>query len=636
MPDALDKTPDQDPSVAVRARHDILAAEAAALARRSGNLSGLRGVLFLVAGSALVYGLFRPMPTLGWALDGLLWVGFVAVVAVHGALVTREAEVQARLGIVARSLERLAGKLPALLPGTPEAPRGHAYAIDLDVFGPASVFRLLDETRTAPGTETLARWLAEPAKPEEIAARQEAVRELAARTSFREDLAAIGVSAGTRGRATEPLVAWAEAESVIAGPFSRALIRASFVLVPLTVGLFIASSVLGPAAPWLVRRAFLAPLAVQLVVLFLIGPRIQPTLSRAGSKESPFGRYRDLFARIEAEPFESPRLATLRGALLAGEDGANASRELASFERVLGYVELRHSGLVHLLANVFLLWDVFCVAALERFRVRAGRRIGAWFSSLGEIEALSSLGAFAYERPDHAFPVVEEGPPRFSAEGLGHPLIPSDSRCVNDVTIEAPGRAMLVTGSNMSGKSTWLRSMGLSAVLAQSGAPVCARKLRMTPLSVRTSMRISDSLEHGVSHFYAELEKLKSIVDAADLDEPVFFLLDEVLHGTNSRERHLGARAVVVHLLEKGAIGAVTSHDLALADLEQKTEGRVTNVHFEEHVEDGRMTFDYVLRPGVVSTTNALRLMQIVGIRVALPLSDEAEGGGGGEEPPGS
>jgi DNA mismatch repair ATPase MutS len=168
----------------------------------------------------------------------------------------------------------------------------------------------------------------------------------------------------------------------------------------------------------------------------------------------------------------------------------------------------------------------------------------------------------------------------------------------------------------MSGKSTWLRSMGLAAVLAQAGAPVCAKKLSMTPLSVRTSMRISDSLEHGVSHFYAELEKLKSVVDAANRDEPVFFLLDEVLHGTNSRERNIGARAVVVHLLEKSAIGAVTSHDLAMADLAETTAGHVVNVHFKELVHDNKMTFDYVLSPGVVSTTNALRLMKIVGIAV--------------------
>ncbi|MRG94213.1 MutS family DNA mismatch repair protein [Polyangium spumosum] len=608
-----------DPNVVVRARRDTLAAEADELARRSARLSGLRGLLFLVALGSLGYGFFRSLPMIGWVLVALGWAVFIAVVAVHGSLVNRETEVQARLGIVDRALARLAGTLPDALPSGPATDPRHPYAIDLDVFGSASVFRLLDETRTAPGTEALARWLAERASPAEIAARQGAVRELAGLTAFREDLATIGAAAGTRGRATAPLVAWAEAEPVLRDGLSRTLVRAAFVLVPLTVGLFALSHGLGNALPPLLGRAYLAPFALQIVVLFLLSAKIQPALAQAASKEAPFGRYRDLFARIEAEELRAPRLVELRAALLGGSDGPSASRELASFERVLGFVELRHSGLVHLLANVLLLWDVFCMAALERFRLRAGRHVRGWFSALGDLEALASLGAFAYEHPDFAFPVVEEGPPRFVAERLGHPLIPGKTRRVNDLVIDGPGSGILVTGSNMSGKSTWLRSMGLAAVLAQAGAPVCARKLQMTPLSVRTSMRISDSLEQGVSHFYAELEKLKSVVDAADRGEPVFFLLDEVLHGTNSRERHIGARAVVVHLLDKGAIGAVTSHDLALADLEAQTGGRVTNVHFQEHVEEGKMTFDYVLRPGVVSTTNALRLMRLVGIKVALP-----------------
>jgi hypothetical protein len=396
-------------------------------------------------------------------------------------------------------------------------------------------------------------------------------------------------------------------------------VRLAFVLVPLTVGLGVLAAAVGDGLPPILRRAYLVPLVLQLGVLFLLSSKIQPELARTTSKESPFGRYRGLFARVEDEPLESSRLAALRGVIVGSEGEAKASREFASFERILGYAELRHSGIVHLLANVLLLWDVFCAAALERFRARAGKRVRPWFSALGEIEALASLGAFTYEHPKFAFPVVEEGPPRFLAEELGHPLIAEDKRQANSVDLAEPGTGLLVTGSNMSGKSTWLRSMGLGAVLAQAGAPVCARALRMTPLSVRTSMRISDSLEQGVSHFYAELEKLKAVVDGANRGEPVFFLLDEVLHGTNSRERHVGARAVVTHVLSKGAIGVVTSHDLALADLEEATGGRVRNVHFQEQVRDGRMSFDYKLKPGVVATTNALRLMKLVGIDVALP-----------------
>ncbi len=605
-----------DSASVLRVRRKALGTIERDFAARSGRLSGLRGVLFLAAGAALGYAVTRDTPPYVWALVALVWVVFFVVVAVHGGLVTRETEVKERIGILDRWLMRTADKLPEPLPGSPSPNPTHPYAVDLDVYGAASVFQLLDDTRTSPGTSTLAMWLSMRAKPDEIASRQTAVRELSERVTFREDLATLGVAGETRGRSVEPLVEWAEMPPVLTSRFDRWLVRFAFVLVPTTITLLTVKSIMGEAAPALLQKAWYVPFGLQLVVLFLLGGKVAPMLAKAASKESPFGRYKGMFARIEAETFESERMKSLQGTLGVGQDMRPASRELASFERVMGFVELRHSGLVHLAANILLLWDVFCGYALEQFRTRAGKNVRGWFKSLGEIEALSSLGAFAYEHPTYTYPVVEEGLPRFTAEGLGHPLIPSDRRVGNTIELPGPGHSLLITGSNMSGKSTWLRSMGLAAVLAQAGAPVCAKKLRMTPLSVRTSMRISDSLEQGVSHFYAELEKLKSVVDAANRDEPVFFLLDEVLHGTNSRERNIGARAVVVHLLQKSAIGAVTSHDLAMADLAETTDGHVVNVHFKENVHDNKMTFDYVLSPGVVSTTNALRLMKIVGIAV--------------------
>jgi DNA mismatch repair ATPase MutS len=245
--------------------------------------------------------------------------------------------------------------------------------------------------------------------------------------------------------------------------------------------------------------------------------------------------------------------------------------------------------------------------------------VRTWLAAIAEMEALASLGSFAAEHPDFAFPEVVEAPLRFEAEALGHPLLPEKRRVVNDVTIPGEGRALMVTGSNMSGKSTLLRSIGLAAVLALSGAPVCARRLRLGVCSVRTSMRVKDSLEEGVSHFYAELGRLKSVVSAVNDGERVLFLLDEVLHGTNSRERIIGAKAVVKHLLERGAFGAVSSHDLGLVDLEAESDGHVTNVHLEESVEGEKMTFDYKVKPGPVATQNALRLMKLIGIDVEIP-----------------
>jgi len=613
-----------DPLPTLSARKAELAKLASELEARSRKLSALRLISFLGTLVAVGYGIAEGMTPARWAVIAAVGLVFLGAVIAHGLLVARETDVLVRLKLASRSIDRIGGKLPPERPGAPAAPANHPYAVDLDIFGPASVFRLIDDTHTADGTAALAAWLGGPAAPAEIAARQEAVRELASRAKFREDLAAIGAAAGTRGLSTQPIVAWAEAEGALESSTDRLLVRLAFVLVPITVTLGLLSASLGTRLPPLLHRAYIFPLVAQVLVLFLVSPKIQRELSRAASKESPFGRYRALFSRIEEEPFEAPRLVELRRRITGAEGEASASKEFASFERILGFAELRHNGIVHLLANLVLLWDVFCAAALEAFRARAGKRMRGLFAALGEIEALASLGAFAYEHPTFAFPRVEEGAPRFSAEGLGHPLIGAEKRQGNDVALPAPGTGLLVTGSNMSGKSTWLRSMGLGAVLAQAGAPVCARELSMTPLAVRTSMRISDSLEQGVSHFYAELEKLKAVVDAANEGAPVFFLLDEVLHGTNSRERHIGARAVVTHVLSKGAIGVVTSHDLALSDLEEATEGRVRNVHFEEHVADGRMSFDYKLKPGVVSTTNALRLMKLVGIAVALPAEGES------------
>jgi hypothetical protein len=428
-----------DSDSALRSRRETLVTLERNLAARSARLSGLRGVLFLVAVAALIYALTRDVPPYVLALVVLAWVVFVAVVVVHGALVARETEAQSRIGIVDRWLSRAADKPPEPLPDSPSADPTHPYAVDLDVFGASSVFQLVDDTRTAPGTSTLSMWLSMRAPPEEIASRQQAVRELSTRVQFREDLAALGVAGGARGRSVEPLVSWAETPLVLGAGFDRALVRAAFVLVPLTFVLFAVRAIWGDAAPELVRRAWYVPFGLQLVVLFWVGRKVAPVLAKAASKESPFGRYRSMFARIEAEPFETSRLQSLRESLGVGKDTRTASQELDSFERILGFVELRHSGLVHLLANILLLWDVFCGFALEHFRARAGKHVRGWFKSLGEIEALSSLGGFAYEHPTYAYPVVEDGPPQFFVENLGHPLIPSGRRVVNSMQLSGAG-----------------------------------------------------------------------------------------------------------------------------------------------------------------------------------------------------
>jgi DNA mismatch repair ATPase MutS len=338
------------------------------------------------------------------------------------------------------------------------------------------------------------------------------------------------------------------------------------------------------------------------------------------STQGAFLRYGPMFQLIERLSLSSELVGSLQAGLRQSEVAPSVA--MRRFERILGWFELRHSGLIHPVANFFLLWDAHCLLRLEGWQRAAGRHARRWFHALGEVEALSAFAGLSFDEPGFAWPEIAEGPARFEARGLGHMLLPSGFRVDNDVSLTEPGRALLVTGSNMSGKSTLLRAMGTATVMALAGAPVCARTLRISPLTLRTSLRISDSLAKGVSHFYQEVSRLKGALDATELGTPVLFLLDEILHGTNSEERQIGARWILAELLQRGAIGAVSTHDIALCRLPDALMSRVEQAHFRESVENGKMTFDYRLRPGPVTGGNALRLMRLVGLPV--PLTNEA------------
>jgi DNA mismatch repair ATPase MutS len=358
-----------------------------------------------------------------------------------------------------------------------------------------------------------------------------------------------------------------------------------------------------------------ALLCAELAAGIAIGERLTPMLSAVSAREAALTRWRAMIAVIEREPFESPLLARTRDLLATGL--RRASEEIAALDRIVGFSDARRNEVFRFFIGPLLMWDAHCAFALLRWRARAGERVRGWLAALGEVEALAGLAAFAFEHPDFAWPEAA-AEPIFEAHALAHPLIADDHRVGNDVSLPSAARALVVTGSNMSGKSTLLRAIGANAVLAFAGAPVCARALTIGPARVATSMRIEDSLEQGVSHFYAELRRLKRVLDLARGAEggSALFLLDEILHGTNSRERVIGACAVVRELLDRGALGAVSTHDLGITALERELGGRVQNVHFEEQVAGEKMTFDYVLKPGIVQSSNALRLMRAVGIDV--------------------
>jgi hypothetical protein len=480
----------------------------------------------------------------------------------------------------------------------------HPYAEDLDLFGRGSLFELLCRARTREGEDRLATWLLAPATPEALAERQEAVRELTPALDLREDLALLGedVRAGLHAAA---LRRWGEAPPGFARLPALRLAAAALSLLTL-----------GTLALWLRSEAGPLPFAVAAAAQGLFAAALRHPIARvAAAADLPardLGLFAGLLARLEVERPRAPRLAALRAALES--DGAPPSRRIAQLRRRVDLLEQRRNQLFAPLAAL-LLWKTQWGLALEAWRLRCGPALGRWIDTVGEVEALASLAGFAWERPDARFPELLAGAPRFEASALGHPLIPP-ARCVaNDLRLGDEPAVLVVSGSNMSGKSTLLRSAGTAALMALAGAPVCAARLALTPLQVGASLRSQDSLQEGVSRFQAELLRLRQVKDLVERGAPpVLFLLDEILHGTNSHDRALGAEAVVRGLVGRGAIGLVTTHDLALARVADALAPRAANVHFEDRMVEGRMEFDYRLRPGVVARGNALELMRAMGL----------------------
>jgi ABC-type multidrug transport system fused ATPase/permease subunit len=593
------------------------------LAARAARVSTARIAVALSA-IALV-GAIVWMPLNGswyWGV-GLLAVAFIALVLVHASIFEEKERAIAARRFYERGLLRLNEKWQTLpSDGARFKEPDHPYADDLDLFGRASLFQLLDTTESRLGETHLAGLLTgshQGAYPKDVLARQVAVRDLASRLEFRENLSAHGAVLRDDRPDPRPFLTWAEGAIPFVGTLenpgapSSLLVAASYALPALTIAFFfLAESLSFP------RGVALIPLALQLVILRSVGERVARIAAAVTSQERSVARYLAMLREVESTVFEGTRLVSLRARLAAS--GAKATTEMRALARIVGFLDARDNEVFRFFIGPIVMWDLHGVLALERWRARVGRSVRVWFEVLGEMEALSSLATFAYENPSYVLPDLGVDA-RYEADALAHPLIREDKRVVNDVRLAGPGTALVITGSNMSGKSTLLRAMGINAVLALAGAPVCATRLALGPVKIVTSMRVKDSLESGVSHFYAEVEKLKRVLDVSRGETKVLFLLDEILHGTNSRERLIGARAVVRELLRCGALGGVSTHDLGIGDLETSLPTQVKNVHFQEQVEGDRMTFDYKLRGGIVTSSNALRLMRMVGIDV-VPLDD--------------
>ena len=501
----------------------------------------------------------------------------------------------------------------------------HPYADDLDIFGPASLFQLISLCRTPMGETRLAGWLLQPASIPIIQERQARVAALKTRLDLRERVAI--VNAGQRrfrgprdadfasggGMHPERLIAWAEQ------PASLPSLRAVVVAMALLFAAALANYSYGGSG-WLV----VGVAAVNGVLLGVLGKRANAIVEALSASTAAAGveLLSNVIEHIEKEPFDEPALAAL-AARLRGASGRDASRGIRRLARVSDWADSRHNVFMRI-AEVPLLVTAQIAYAGQSWRDRHGAQLRDWVDAIGEMEALSSLAGYAYEHPSDPFPeLIESGDPLFDATEVAHPLIAAAESVSNTFSLgpslesqDSGPRVLIVSGSNMSGKSTLMRTTGINAVLGLAGAPVRARRLLMTPLAVGTCLRHTDSLQEHRSGFYTEALRIRRIYDLLNGPLPVLFLFDELLSGTNSKDRRIAAEGVIKTMLGRRAIGMVTTHDLALTEIAAIFPGQVKNVHLQDHVEHGKMTFDYKLRDGVITHSNALELMRMIGLDV--------------------
>jgi MutS-like protein len=573
------------------------------LQRRHLVISNLRLALFVTFAVILWLALARSALSAAWALAPV--VAFCVLLVVHARLLNRAERSRRAHRLYERGLSRLKGQWIGAGNDGLRFLVDHPYARDLDLFGRGSLFELLNNARTEAGEATLADWLKQGAGIHEVRARQVAVDELRRKLDFREDLAILAAE-GVVSR-TGAVAAWAGSPPV-GVPFAVSLLLAAcaVVLIVLTLLAYYDS------VPW---SFVIGWLLVEAAVVRTTRRQTEAVARRVGRPADDLAIMAELLARIESESVEAERLGAVRASLEAG--GTRAS---LAIRRLTQIVSLRESSMHNLLFMPFttaLFVPDQLAIAIDRWHQRHGPAVAGWLRAVGELEALASMATYAYEHQADPFPSLEDVGPLFHAEALGHPLMMEASSVPNDVRLGGEGpHVLVVSGSNMSGKSTFLRSIGTNVVLALAGAPVRARALRLSPLVIGATLRIEDSLQAGHSRFYAEILRIRAIVDLAREPVPLLFLLDEILHGTNSYDRRIGAEGIVRALVGYGAIGVITTHDLALTELPSQLGSSALNMHFEDRLENGAMLFDYRIRPGVVEHSNALALMRAIGLQV--------------------
>ena len=582
------------------------------------ELSWSRLVVFVFAVFLIVLFASNGLAVITWLLVLVGGGSFAFLMKQHNQAAYQKQHATFLIEINEQEILRQQNQLATFPDGRTFIRRDHPYVADLDVFGSHSLYQLINRTTTEAGRERLADWLSEATSSAEIIERQRAVQELTPKLAWRQEFQAAGQHFTNRQSDFRTLLAWLD-ESVQLLPHQTKYLALSVILALLTTLALLYHMRFAYASDFLLNSL---PLIAMLIVNALFLKRLKPLaeeiIDRTHENVKTLAGYQALIGKIESEAFQSLRLQQLQAAFR--QDNFSASQEINTLKKILEIAQLRGTestgdNKLYPIINILWLVDPHWIIRAERWKTRNRAYVKAWADAVGTFEALSSLAGFAHANPTYTFPAVREGACTIRFDTLGHPLLHPDRRVCNDFNLRSADNIVMITGSNMAGKSTFLRTVGANLVLALMGAPCCATSGEVTVMQLFSSMRTQDNLEEGVSSFYAELKKIEQLLKLIQSGEPVFFLLDEMFKGTNSKDRHRGGFSLIKQLEELNAFGIISTHDLELAD-EAGKHALVTNYSFNSDIREGEMTFDYHLTPGLCRDFNASELMRRSGIKI--------------------
>lgn len=582
------------------------------LERISSNISILRVAVFIlgVASSIFLY----KLRLYYWLVISVLVsvILFIYIIYLHKKILYKKKYIAAIILINGKSMERIQGKWKNFIDkGEEFINEEDNYSYDIDIFGENSLFQFINTAVTYSGRKKLAESLREGLKTKEkICDKQIGILEIEKRVTFRQKLIAEGIIAEKTLLNPQRLYEWAkEKNENILTKTDVYVVKIMPVITIIAIGMYVILKNIPSYVPMIL-------LFIQYIILKIIGKNRISVFEMAEKYNEDLKVYRNMLKLIEKQKFKSPYLEGLK-AKLFDEENNSADMAIQKLSKIVEAISNRRN-LIYSIMNIVLFTDYKLLRKLDEWKKKYGNSIENWIEAVGEIEEVASLSSLKYDNPSWNNPKIENSDPQLEAINMGHPLLIKNG-IHNNVIIHEPNSVLLITGSNMSGKSTLLRTVGVNMVLAYAGAPVCAEKFTLSIMELYTCMRINDDLEKNISSFYGEILKIKKIVKAADEGRSIFFLMDEIFKGTNSIDRHSGASILIKQLASKGSIGLVSTHDLELSELENEENSKVLNYHFEEYYKDDKIYFDYKLKRGVSTTRNAVYLMKLAGIKFNIP-----------------